>query len=169
MPEMNGLELCEQVKTPINKILLTGVTDEHVAIDAFNQKLIHHYINKKDLSDISLLELAIEQGKQDYFNRITEFHQHLIVHDERETTLTDPAFIEFFWKIRAELDTTEHYLLDPIGTFLFINEFGRRRILYTYNEELLKHMLDSGEKLPENLQEINGKKKYYCVVVDDVD
>lgn len=169
MPEMNGLQLCEQVKSPIDKILLTGVADEQIAIDAFNQKLIHRYINKKDLGDLTRLDMAIEQGKQDYFNRITEFHQHLIVHDEREMTLVDPAFIEFFWKTRAELGVVEHYLLDPIGSFLFIDAFGKRRILHTYNEELLKHMTDSGEEVPENLQEINGKKKYYCVVVDDVD
>lgn len=168
MPNMNGLELCEQVKNPIDKILLTGVADEQIAIDAFNQKLIHRYMNKKDLGDMNKLDAAIEQGKQDYFNRITEFHQHLIVHDERETTLTDPAFIEFFGYTRLQFRAVEHYLLDPIGSFLLIDAFGKHRILHTYNEELLKHLLALGEELPRNLQEINGKKKYYCVVLDDV-
>ncbi|MEI6806166.1 MAG: hypothetical protein WCK49_06625 [Myxococcaceae bacterium] len=170
MPNMSGLALCEQVKSPIDKILLTGVTDEQIAINAFNQKLIHRYVNKRNLVDMEELDIAIERGKQDYFNRITQFHQHLIVHDERETTLLDPAFIEFFWKTRAELGAVEHYLLDPIGCFVFVDEFGHRSTLHTYNEELLKHLSESGEtqNLPKNLQTICGKQKYYCAVVDDI-
>lgn len=168
MPNMNGLELCEQIKNPIEKILLTGVADERIAINAFNQKLIHKYINKRDLVDVSKLDVAVENGKRDYFNRITEFHQHLILHDERETTLIDPVFIEFFWQTRAKLKAVEHYLLDPIGCFLFVNSCGHRSILHTYNEELLKHLIDSGEELPKNLQTLQGKQKYYCAVVDDI-
>ena len=154
MPEMNGLELCEHVETPVSKILLTGVAAELIAINAFNQKLIDRYVSKNDIIDIKMLDAVIEDAEQDYFERITKFYHHLILHGERETTLVDPVFIEFFWKTSKSLEAIEHYLLDPVGNFLFLNRHGQCSTLYTYNEGLLRHVSESEEakELPANLR-----------------
>ncbi len=145
MPDMNGLELCEKIKAPVHRILLTGIADERVAIQAFNKKLIHCYINKSELCDAARLAPAIENGKLEYFNKITEYHQYLILHDEQERTMLDPAFIEFFWKTKSNLGAIEHFLIDPVGSFVFLNERGRATTLYTYHDGMLRYLLESVE------------------------
>lgn len=47
MPRLNGLEVLGMLpEWPGKRMLLTGVADERVAVEAFNQMLIHRYIPK---------------------------------------------------------------------------------------------------------------------------
>ncbi len=46
MPEISGLEICKQITNNIKKILLTGSDDLNLAIEAFNQQIIHAHIKK---------------------------------------------------------------------------------------------------------------------------
>ena len=49
MPGKNGIEVCQELLDfPIRKLLLTGVADEGLANDAFNQGVIQGYIKKND-------------------------------------------------------------------------------------------------------------------------
>lgn len=48
MPGIDGLEFCRMIEnTNVKKILLTGQADEKLAIQAFNEGVIHRYIKKK--------------------------------------------------------------------------------------------------------------------------
>ena len=47
MPSINGLDFCAQLIDPhIRKVMLTGVADEKIAVQAFNAGLIHRFIPK---------------------------------------------------------------------------------------------------------------------------
>lgn len=49
MPQMNGIEFCEQIDSPhIKKVLFTGVADEEVAVRAFNEGIIDRFIRKSE-------------------------------------------------------------------------------------------------------------------------
>ncbi|MGA2655678.1 MAG: response regulator, partial [Gammaproteobacteria bacterium] len=42
MPSMHGLDVCKELRHfPIKKIMLTGEADDTIAVEAFNQGLIH--------------------------------------------------------------------------------------------------------------------------------
>ncbi len=62
MPGMNGLEFCKKIQhTPIRKILLTGETDEMLAIDAFNKGLIDAYIRKHQIDFYPAIQETLEK------------------------------------------------------------------------------------------------------------
>jgi CheY-like chemotaxis protein len=49
MPAMNGLEVLARLPAQdITRVLLTGIADERLAVQAFNQRLIEHFLSKKD-------------------------------------------------------------------------------------------------------------------------
>ena len=71
MPEMDGLELCRNIKNhSIKKILLTGKADEKLAVQAFNQGLIDRFIMKQDAEVIPSLNQAIVELQQAYFENM---------------------------------------------------------------------------------------------------
>lgn len=68
MPGIDGLELCQQIQNPyVKKILLTGVADEVVGVEALNDKIIDYYINKSSPALYQRLNAAILKLQQRYF------------------------------------------------------------------------------------------------------
>ncbi|WP_175983117.1 response regulator [Caballeronia zhejiangensis] len=61
MPEMNGLELLAAMREfDCTKILLTGVADEALAVDAFNAGIVDQYIKKTDNQFVTKLKRALD-------------------------------------------------------------------------------------------------------------
>ena len=68
MPEMDGLEFCRQLShSPARKVLLTGKADDKVAVQAFNEGIIDHFIPKQDPNATKLLQDTIRNMQEDYF------------------------------------------------------------------------------------------------------
>jgi CheY-like chemotaxis protein len=146
MCRMNGLELLEQIKLPhVEKILLTGVADEEIGLEAYSRRLIHNYIRKHDPDMPNLLKAALARGRESFFARVTRFVNEAVSCDKNGTALTDPAFQEFFWKIRGHLGAVEHYLFDAMGGFLFLDQHACATRLYTFSEGQIQHLADSPE------------------------
>jgi CheY-like chemotaxis protein len=62
MPKMNGLELLVQVPDwRGTRILLTGFADEKIAIKAFNEGLIQHFLKKHEEPLVNTLMQAVDQ------------------------------------------------------------------------------------------------------------
>lgn len=143
MPAMKGLDLCRQIEnSSIKKILLTGIAEEELAIDAFNKGIIDFYIRKHDPKAYDLIDKFIERSQVNYFKSLTETHIHPILkewqsYDPEVTALFDPAYIEFFHAFIKEHKITEYYLLDLTGSFLFLNASGKFSALYVYNDQML--------------------------------
>jgi len=135
MPQMNGLEFCEQVQhLPCKKILFTGAADEKIAVTAFNRGLIDRYIKKSDERALDLLEMEIISLQRAYFAAQSETLRELVLlHDFR--FLCDPALTAVVERLRHTHGFVEHYIFaNPTG-ILFFDKRGRARLMMIETEQ----------------------------------
>jgi CheY-like chemotaxis protein len=120
MPEMNGLEFCHQLKnTAIKKILLTGKADEQLAVQAFNAKTIDRFIRKQDSNAMALLNDAIVELQQEYFQHMVHMLSRTLSMGTH-VFLRDPAVAQRIQEIQQTLGIVEHYLAcAPHGLLMF--------------------------------------------------
>jgi len=72
MPGLNGLQFCEQVKDPqIGKVLLTGVADEKMAVEAFNAGIIDRFISKSHPNASEYISDYSRDMQHTYFRKQT--------------------------------------------------------------------------------------------------
>jgi len=167
MPGMNGLELCEQITNPsIQKILLTGEADEHLAVQAFNRGLIHQYIKKQDPNVLETLNQALLRARRAYFSKVSQLMYDVATFSTRPTCLRDSVFINFFENLLREKNITEYYLFEMTGNFLLLDEQSRAYGFFTYNKEQLSMWhedLPEGDTAPEHLlKDLKDHKKMIC-------
>lgn len=125
MDTMSGIEVCEALKDhPAKKILLTGGADkERIAIDAFNNGIIHRFINKKDADFPNRLKQAVSTLKEEYFldlNSILLPHVNTMPRNQYQY----PQFINFMRNMLDQFEAVEHYMVDTIGTSIMLNAQG---------------------------------------------
>ena len=167
MPHMNGLEMCRKITSPyIQKIKLTGAATMDVAIEAFNEGIIHQFIQKNDPEVFSKLQYAVLKAQEKYFEACMLELIHQVQSEYPEIfILHDPAFIELFGRITLDNKVVEYYLLDPTGSFLFLSSDRNPSSLFVFNEEALEFQEDM---IPENdrntdlAQEVYAKKQAIC-------
>lgn len=125
MPGMNGVTFCEKLNdTSIRKIMLTGVADHKIAINAFNKKIIHKFIMKDEPNIFKLIDEAVSEMQLDYFINLSK----IIIQNITASTfsyLEDKYFINFVLEYIKNNSIKEFYLIDPIGSFLFVNSEGK--------------------------------------------
>lgn len=144
MPGMRGLELCARLKNPaLKKILLTGVADETVAIEAFNTGLIHQYIRKHDPDFLTKLKEAISKAQQDYFRELFHIPLEALRQRPESTALIDPAFITFFNELVKKHKIQEYYLMEGTGSFVMVGPDKKVFSLLTLEERHIEAFLDS--------------------------
>jgi CheY-like chemotaxis protein len=168
MPGMNGLEVSQGIENPfVKRILLTGVADESVAVDAFNRGLISSYVKKQDHNFIDHLKQAIQKAQRAYFQEI--FHIPLRMLEKRygSTALIEPAFIDYFNDIIGTHHIEEYYLIDGTGSFFLIDEGQKFYSLITYDDNLAEACRNShsAELLPpdkKNAIEQHELLPFYC-------
>ena len=149
MPNLNGLDLCLQLKhAPYKKLMLTGEAEEGIAIQAFNDGIIDKFI-RKDIPNFSkVINSAIEELERQYFvdlsriviDSLTQDPNHPIV-----TWLDEPGFSELFEKVRRENDISEYYLTDAFGSFLFLDSQGNPSWLAVKSEDEMQAALEVAE------------------------
>lgn len=144
MPGMKGLELCEKIQNPyIKKILLTGVADENIAVEAFNRGVIDRYIRKHDPEFLALLQKAISKAQQQYFQELFQIPLQALSLRSESTALVDPGFVEDFYKRVVLHNIQEYYLVDGTGTFIMVGPEGEYYSLVTIDDGLVDVFLDS--------------------------
>ena len=168
MPGLNGVELCQRIDSPhIQKIILTGAASESMAIEAFNAKLIDYFIQKNDPHVIEKLEMLIAKTQRKYFSSLTNKFSNILAYDDslENMSVTDPVFIEFFHQLMKEKQVCEYYLLDSIGTCLFLSAEGEASALFIFNDMLLANQEDvipEKERTDELLEELHHYRKAMC-------
>lgn len=160
MPNMTGLELCEQLKEfPFKKILLTGEASQVDAIAAFNANIIDRFVRKDSPSLASELQQYVSTLSRQYFR---ERSRSLITHLEVDSPLplTDPVFIDFFEKKCMELDVKEYCLIDKNGSFLLVNGNNEKFNLVIHTERTLNSFIklhDDIETVTSLLQKVSDR------------
>jgi CheY-like chemotaxis protein len=154
MPEMNGLEFLQQIHPPhIQKILLTGEANEHLAIEAFNQGWIHHYIRKQDPMMAQKLRQAIRDAQWRYFTHLSAVTIEAIRSvDIVDHAVTDPHFHAFFKELMHEHNFIEAYLCESMGSYFFLDAAGQNYGLMVNIEEQLDLWAES-----DKAQRVNSK------------
>ncbi|MDR0678398.1 MAG: hypothetical protein LBF44_02575 [Holosporaceae bacterium] len=144
MPEMNGIELCSGINDKsIQKVLLTGVADEKIAIEAFNGGHINRFVKKGvDSFETETVE-NINKSIYQYFKTHTDdISRHLSVYDK--THLKDPIFANFFFNTCLSRTYVEYYMLDTLGGYLFLNSKGQPSLLSVLTEYEISRIVDIG-------------------------
>lgn len=168
MPEMNGVEFLKKIQNKnIRKILLTGQASEEIAINAFNQGVIHRYIKKNSIE--KQLNEAIIESQKDYFKSLSEYFLNTLIEKfGADSALKDPVFEAYFNGICESYNIIETYLLDPIGSYLMLDDKGRAFILHTQNTDLVDSYFFDIEGQDQEvfsnaeIQDIRDKKKIFC-------
>lgn len=164
MPGMNGLEFCRRIEnSSIHKILLTGQADERTAIEAFNQGIIHKFIQKNDPNVTEQIMHCIHQLQRRYFQQMSDMVTRMLAVNS-PNCLQDAKFAEFFRQLRHDNNIIEFYLTENSGSFLMLDRFANPSYLVMKNQQDLKlhydlaldnkapqevlDYLSSGEKIP---------------------
>jgi CheY-like chemotaxis protein len=137
MPGMNGIDLCRALsKHPAKKILLTGEADHRIAVDAFNEGLIHRFILKQTQEDLLCkeLNLAIDEMQNIYFSTNS---RKILANLALDETFTNPFLIKFFNQIFSQKKYMEFYLLNARGSLLLLDENGEAEIFVCENAKTL--------------------------------
>jgi len=141
MPEMNGLELCRQLDDPhIRKILLTGVADERIAVQAFNDGLIDRFLMKSDTDIAARITRAIDDCQSRYFQQISTMLQSTLALKSPDF-LFNPAFAEYFLALREAHDFVEYYYVESPSGFILLDEHGKLARLLVFSEADLQRSL----------------------------
>jgi CheY-like chemotaxis protein len=128
MPGMNGIEFCRAIeKHPAKKILLTGEADHRIAVDAFNQGLIHRFILKQTQENLLYEELnsAINELQNVYFSVNS---RKILSTLGLEGLFSNSYLVDFINKLCVEKKYIEFYLLNSRGALLFLDEEGRSQV-----------------------------------------
>ncbi|MCK0537434.1 response regulator [Alcanivorax quisquiliarum] len=141
MPEMTGLEFCQRVRNHrVKKILLTGVADEKVAVEAFNAGIIDHFMMKSDPQITTRINRTIADLQRRYFSEISSLIQSTLAL-EAPDFLYDSEFIRYFFELVDARNIAEYYYVEDPSGFLMVSETGQLRRLVVYSEADLQRTL----------------------------
>lgn len=153
MPEIDGLELCRNIKnSSIKKILLTGKADEKIAVKAFNQGLIDRFILKQEADVIPMLNRAITELQLAYFENMARSTMEALSLGSHGF-LRDARFAEEFRGICNRLGIVEFYLTAVPEGFLMLDADGKASLLVVKTEKDLRNHFDIAydQAAPEEL------------------
>lgn len=157
MPDLNGLEVCQAIKNPyVKKILLTGVADEHIAVEALNNNIIDYYIKKSSPNVFAKINALIRQFQSQYFDELST-----VVRKTLKTGcyfLDDLKFNEYFSSLLNDNKIVEYYFkkatVNTPCEFTMVAGSGAPYRLTIYNDQLFEQHLDLAEedvKAPDEL------------------
>lgn len=136
MPGIDGISFCRLVKNPgIQKILISGVADEKVAVEAFNEGVIDKFVLKGSDEKTKLVNDYITESQNQYFKTKTAPVKAAALGGGSYDFLVDETFSLMFNDLRQRLNVVEYYLTtDPCG-FMLINETGKLFFLLIFSIE----------------------------------
>ena len=135
MPEMNGIELCRELKDlPLKFILITGDATIGQAVAAFNEGLIHRFIPKGTDDFVNKVQNSIYALQKQQFEECSDIIIKNLSAD-RATGLEDPLLTNFIKEIFVQNNIIEYYLLNKSRCYLMANMAGDISCLVIKSEE----------------------------------
>lgn len=145
MPEMTGLELLAQIDQPqMKKILMTSETDYKIAVNAFNQGLIHAYVRKDEPDFIEQLSTIIKKLKWQYFVDITS--PLFAIADDTLNYLQDELLVKQFNSYLKDHDIQTFYMINPEGDFLLLDKEGSKSYFIVRTQDQLNELASSAKE-----------------------
>jgi CheY-like chemotaxis protein len=143
MPKINGLELARSIRKSnpyIKIIMLTGEAGHSLAVDAFNERSIDHFILKSDPNVLEMLVQAICTSQIEYFLNLSTMALNKIANfsKDRLACLSDPIFVDFFKQLCSTHKLIEYYLLDSHGSFILLDAQGKPSVLAVADEYMME-------------------------------
>uniref|UniRef100_S0DET0 Putative signal transduction response regulator n=1 Tax=termite gut metagenome TaxID=433724 RepID=S0DET0_9ZZZZ len=138
MPGMNGLEFCRRMTDPsVRKIMLTGKADEHIAVQSFNEGIIHRFIRKQDALAFPALNRAVRDLQNAYFDDVCQSILDTLAVSEY-AFLRDEALATRVADLSSSLGIVEHYLSYCPGGLLMLDSAGKSYLLIVHTAETLR-------------------------------
>lgn len=135
MPEMTGLEFCQALRNHrIKKVLLTGVADEKIAVEAFNAGIIDQFMMKSDPNITQRINRTIHDLQKRYFSEVSALLQSTLALEQPEY-LQDSAFSAYFFDLLARKRIAEYYYVEDPNGFLLVSDAGHLSRLIIQNEQ----------------------------------
>ena len=161
MPGMNGLEFCRRMTDPaVRKIMLTGKADEHIAVQSFNEGIIHRFIRKQDASAVPALNRAVRDLQNAYFDDVCQSILDTLAVSEY-AFLRDEALAARVAELSASLGIVEHYLSYCPGGLLMLDSAGKSYLLIVHTDETLRGLREIAveQNAPEDfLEELDSRR-----------
>lgn len=155
MPEMNGLEFCEQISDlPVKKIMLTGEADLETAIEAFNVGLIDKFFLKNDVNVHNKIRVAAAELQREYFESLS-----LKIIDKVSPKilgiLQDQRYADLHESVLEKNCPEEYYLASASGSFLLVRKDGTKAWLAVNQESDIEYYFDValGNEAPHKIVE----------------
>jgi len=130
MPGLNGLQFCEQIKDPqIGKVLLTGVADEKMAVEAFNAGIIDRFISKSHPQASEHIREFSRDMQHAYFRQQTQ-QMHQTLRLAGPLFLDDQSVTSWVRQQMLRRNFCEYYMVsDPPGLLMVTPEGQLQQII----------------------------------------
>jgi DNA-binding NarL/FixJ family response regulator len=143
MPGINGLEFLKAFSDiPAKKVLLTGIADANIAIEAMEMDLIDSYIKKHDRHFVNRIKNAINKHRILYFEDMSSVINESI-NLVKQSEALEKSYCELIENIRLKHHATEYYLMDQNGSYIFVDQADHRLDLLIKSREQLESELDA--------------------------
>ncbi len=124
MPSLNGLDFCAQLTDPyLRKVMLTGVADEKIAVEAFNAGLIHRFIPKNRPHALDTIVGFVNELEEEYFHQYQAPLQNSLAINP-PGFLVDEAIAEWFHALLETERIVEYYFVTEPSGFLLLRGNG---------------------------------------------
>jgi CheY-like chemotaxis protein len=135
MPKMNGLEICRALSDlPLKFVLLTGDATSDKAVEAFNDGLIHQFIQKNSYDFINKLQHIIYDLQKKQFVELSAVITKSLAANPA-SGLNDSVLIEFLEDFFRKNNIVEYYLVNESCCFLMLDSSGSLSWMVIKNEE----------------------------------
>lgn len=156
MPGMSGLELCRKLSDyGIRKILLTGIADEKIAVQAFNEGIIDAFVSKSDYDVFDSINSTVKRLQKLYFRQ--KFMAVVRALDvASDTYFKDRGFAKAFHDVCDKYSIVEYYMITNPDGFLMIDTHGVARVMMVVTESAYREHVEiaRNENAPPNLVEM---------------
>ncbi len=169
MPSMNGLELCAAARDPhLRKAMLTGVADEKLAVEAFNEGLIHRFIPKHGTSATAIAREYIAELQAEYFEQYTALLQGSLTVG-KPGFLTDPDVSQWVEALMRTERLVEYYLVDDPPGLLMLGSDGAMFRAMILDPVELSHQLEIARRYgaPDHIVKVIAERRLAVLLAGD--
>lgn len=169
LQETNGLDISNCYSDlGFYRVLLSGIADEKIAVNAFNNGLIEGYISKANGDLFREIKEQLSLANDHYFKKISSIYQNFLS-DEEAKLIKNNHVIEFFEGYCQQKNISEYYYLFGTSSFLVIDENGKKfKLSFIYSEHI-DHTLDIliDQKAPDDLIEVTRQRSFFPIFPTD--